>query len=83
MNGWMDGCRAPACCPKNIKIKIYQTTILRDVLYGCETWFLAMKEKHRLELFENRVLRKVFEPRRDVVSGDWIKLHNNPHQILC
>jgi len=41
-----------------------------------------MREKHRLRLFENRVLRKIFGPRRDVLSGDWRKVHNNPHQIM-
>jgi len=46
------------------------------VLYGCETWSLTLREEHRLRLFENRVLRKVFGPKRDKVTGEWRKLHN-------
>ena len=55
--------------PKNVKIKIYRTTILRVVLYGCETWSLSLSEKRRLRLFENRVLGRVFGPKRDEVIG--------------
>jgi hypothetical protein len=50
---------------KNIKIKIYETVILPVVLYGCETWSLTLREEHRLRLFENRVLRRIFGPKRD------------------
>ena len=46
------------------------------VLYGCETWSLTLKEKRRLRLFENRVLRKIFWPKWDEVTRDWRKLHN-------
>jgi hypothetical protein len=46
------------------------------VLYGCETWFLKLKEEHRLRVFEHRVLRRIFGPKRDEVTGDWRKLHN-------
>jgi len=46
------------------------------VLYGCETWSLSMREKDRLRLFENRVLRKIFGPKRDKVTGEWGRLHN-------
>jgi hypothetical protein len=46
------------------------------VLYGCETWSLTLREKRRLRVFENRVLRKVFGPKRDEVTGEWRKLHN-------
>jgi hypothetical protein len=46
------------------------------VLYGCETWFLTLREEHRLRVFENRVLRRIFEPKRDEVMGDCRKLHN-------
>ena len=63
-------------CMKNLKIKIYRTIILPVVLYGCETWSLTLREKHRLRVFENRVLRKVFGPKRDKVTGEWRKLHN-------
>jgi hypothetical protein len=46
------------------------------VLYGCETWSLTVREEHRLRVFEQRVLRRIFGPRRDEVTGDWRKLHN-------
>jgi hypothetical protein len=45
-------------------------------LYGCETWSLTLREEHRLRVFENRVLRRIFGPTRDEVTGDWRKLHN-------
>jgi hypothetical protein len=61
---------------KNLKIKIYRTIILPVVLYGCGTWLLTMREERRLSVFENRVLRRVFGPKRDEVTGDWRKLHN-------
>jgi hypothetical protein len=50
--------------------------ILPVVLYGCETWSLTLREEHRLKVFENRVLRSIFGPKRDEVTGDWRKLHN-------
>jgi hypothetical protein len=62
--------------PKNLKIKIYRTIILPVVLYGCETWSLTLTDERRLRVFENRVLRRVFGPKRDEVTGDWRKLHN-------
>jgi hypothetical protein len=46
------------------------------VLYGCETWSLTLKEEHRLRVFENRVLRRILFPKRDEVTGEWRKLHN-------
>jgi hypothetical protein len=58
------------------KIKIYRTIILPVVLYGCETWSLTLREEHRLRVFENRVLRRIFEPKRDEVTGEWKILHN-------
>jgi hypothetical protein len=63
---------------KNLKIKIYKyrTTILPVVLYVCETWSLTLREERRLRLFENRVLRRVFGPKRDEVTEEWKKLHN-------
>jgi hypothetical protein len=51
----------------NIKISIYKTIILPVVLYGCETWSLTLREEHRLRVFENRVLRRIFGPKRDGV----------------
>ena len=61
---------------KNINIKIYRTIILPVVLYGCETWSLTLREERRLRVFENRVLRRIFGPKRDEVTGEWRKLHN-------
>jgi len=61
---------------KNLKIKIYRTIILHVVLYGCETWLLTLREERRLRVFENRVLRRMFGPKRDEVTGEWKKLHN-------
>jgi hypothetical protein len=46
------------------------------VLYGCETWSLTFREEHRVGVFENRVLRRIFGPKRDEVTGEWRKLHN-------
>jgi hypothetical protein len=54
---------------KNIKIRIYETIILPVVLYGCETWCLTLREEHSLRMFENRVLRRIFGPKRDEVTG--------------
>jgi hypothetical protein len=61
---------------KNLKIRIYKTIILPVVLYGCETWSLTLREEHRLRVFENRVLRRILGPKRDEVTGEWRKLHN-------
>jgi hypothetical protein len=61
---------------RNVKVKIYKTIILPLVLYGCETLSLTLREEHRLRVFENRVLRRIFGPMRDEVTGEWRKLHN-------
>jgi hypothetical protein len=61
---------------KNLQFKIYRIIILLVVLYGCETWSLTLREERRLRVFENRVLRNVFGPKRDKVTGEWRKLHN-------
>jgi hypothetical protein len=61
---------------KNVQIRAYKTIILPVVLYGCETWSLTLREEYRLRVFENRVLRGIFGPKRDEVIGDWRKLHN-------
>jgi sorting nexin-29 len=58
---------------RNLEVKTNKTIIL---LYGCETWSLTLREEHRLSVFENRVLRKIFGPKRDEVMGEWRKLHN-------
>jgi hypothetical protein len=61
---------------KNLKIKIYKAVILPVVLYGCKTWSLTLGEEHRLRVFENRVLRKIFVPKREE-DGSWRKFHND------
>jgi hypothetical protein len=61
---------------KNLKIKIYKTVILPTALYGCETWSLTLREEHRLRVFENRVLRRVFGPEKEE-DGSWRKLHDD------
>ena len=69
---------------KNLKIKIYRIIILPVVFYGCETWSLTLREEHRLRVFENRVLRKIFGPRRDGVTREWGKLHNEElNDLYC
>jgi hypothetical protein len=55
---------------RNVKAKICKTRILPDVLYGYETWSLTLRKEHRLRVFENRVLRRIFGPKRDEVTGE-------------
>jgi hypothetical protein len=68
--------------------KIYGAMILPVVVYGCETWSVTLREERRLRVFDNRVLRKIFGPKRDGVTGEWRKLHNEgfmfcaAHQII-
>jgi len=66
---------------KNLKIKIHRTIILPVVLYGCETWSLTLREERRLRMFQNRVLRRIFGPKRDEVTGEWRKLHNELNNL--
>jgi hypothetical protein len=61
---------------RSVKIKIYRTIILPVVLNGCETWSLTLREKCGLKVFENRVLRLIFGPKRNEVKGEWRRLHN-------
>ena len=58
------------------KFEIYRTIILPVVLYGCETWSPTLREERRLRVFENRVLRRIFGPKKDETTGGWRKLHN-------
>jgi hypothetical protein len=55
---------------RNVNVKIYKTTILPVVLYECETWSLTLREEHKLRVFEKRVLRRIFGPKRDEVTGN-------------
>jgi len=55
---------------------MYRIIIFLVVLYGCETWLLTLREEHRLRVFENKLLRRIFGPKMDEVIGEWRKLHN-------
>jgi hypothetical protein len=66
----------------NLKFKIYKTIILPLVLYACEIFCLTLREEHRLRVFENRVLRRIFVPKREEVVGDWRRLHNEEFHNL-
>jgi hypothetical protein len=69
---------------KNIKINIYRNIILPFVLYGCETWSLTLREERRLRVFENRVLRRIFGPKRDEVTREWRNLHREElNDLYC
>jgi len=61
---------------KNLKINLYINIILPVVWYGCETWSLTLQEERKLRVFEYMVLRGIFGPRRDKVTGEWRRLHN-------
>jgi hypothetical protein len=67
---------------RNVKVKIYKTILLPVVLYECETWSLTLRKEHRLRVFENRVLRRIFGPKQDEVTEEWRKLHNEELHIL-
>jgi hypothetical protein len=60
----------------DINLQLCSIIILPVVLYECETWSLTLREEHRLSVFENKVLRRIFGPKRDEVKGKWRKLHN-------
>ena len=64
--------------------KIHRNIILPFVLYGCATWSLTLREERRLRVFDNRVLRRTFGPKRDEVTGEWRKLHNEElNDLYC
>jgi hypothetical protein len=67
---------------RNVKVKTYKTIILPFVFYGLETWSLTLREEHGLRVFENRVLRRIFGPKRDEGTGEWRKLYNEALHIL-
>jgi hypothetical protein len=66
----------------NIKFKIYKIIILPVVLYGCETWSIALREEHRLRVFENKVLRRILGPKMGEVTGEWWELYNEERHVL-
>jgi hypothetical protein len=61
---------------KHTKIGVYRAVVLPDVLCGCETWSLKLREEQRLRVFENRVLWRIFGPKRDEATGEWRRVHN-------
>jgi hypothetical protein len=67
---------------KTVKIRIYKVIILSVVLYGCETWSLALRDKQILRVFENEVLRRLHGLKRDKVMGGWRKLRNGKFHNL-
>ena len=67
---------------KKLNIKTYKTIILPVVLYGCETWSLTLEEVRRLKVFENKVLRKIFEAKKGEITDEWRRLHNAELQAL-
>ena len=73
---------------KNLEFKIYRNIIM-PVLCRCETWSLTLREERRVRVLKNWVLRRIFGPKRDAVSGEWRKLHNEslviciPHPMMC
>jgi hypothetical protein len=66
----------PSHIKKKLKLKVCKIVILPVVLYGCETWSFTLREKHRLRVSENRVLRRILVPKREE-DGSWRKLHND------
>jgi hypothetical protein len=73
---------SPSLLSKILKIKICGIIILPVVLYGCENWSLTVREKRRLKVFGNRVLRRIFGPKREEIRGESIKVHNEGHNDL-
>ena len=61
---------------RNLKIKIYRITVFAVVLFRCDKWSLTLRDERRVRLFENRVFRRIFGPKRDEVTGNWRELHN-------
>jgi hypothetical protein len=66
---------SPCLLSRNVKVKVHKTIIL-PVFFGCETWSLTLRKEYRLRVFEKWVLRRIFGPQRDDVTGEWRKLHN-------
>jgi hypothetical protein len=70
--------------PKNIKLKVHRNVILPVAFYGCEPWSPTLRKVRRLRVFENRVLRRIFGPNRNVVTGEWRELHNEKlNDLYC
>jgi hypothetical protein len=73
---WLVFCQQRHFWQAPVLLIIYKTIIIPAVLYEYETWFLTLREEHRMKVSENRVLRIIFGPKRDKVTGEWKKLHN-------
>ena len=73
---WVRRFLSSSLLSKKLKVNIYRTIILLVVAYWCKTWSLTLREERTLRVFENRVLRGIFGPKRDEVTGQWRKLHN-------
>ena len=61
---------------RKLKLKIYRTVILPVILHGCESWSTTLADEQKLRVFENKVLRKIYGPKRDEMTGEWRRLHN-------
>jgi len=69
---------------KYLKIKIYRNIVLPVFLYGCETWSLTVREERRLRVFDDRMLRRIFGPKRNKIAGEWRKLHTEElNDLYC
>jgi len=66
----------PFCYPKIIKVKLYRAIIFPVILCGCETWSITLREGRRLRVYENRVMRRMFGPKREEVTREWRNPHN-------
>ena len=81
---WVQNLLSSRLLSKNLNIKIYRTIMLPVVLHGCETWLLTLREERKLRVFENMVLRRIFGPRGDEVTGEWRRLHNEElNDLYC
>jgi hypothetical protein len=67
-----------------VSTNIYNFICVIFLIYGCETWSLTVREEHKMRVFESRVLRRIFGPKRDGVTGGWRKLHKEElHNLYC
>jgi hypothetical protein len=68
---------------RDVKFKISKTITLPLVLYGCKTWYLTLREEHRLRVFDNMVIRRIFGPEKDEVTGEWGMMYNKELHKFC
>jgi hypothetical protein len=79
---WVQSLLSSRLLSRNVKVKKYKIIILPVVLYRCETWSLTLRKEHRLRVFESRVIRRIFGPKRSEVTVEFRKLHNEEFHIL-